>query len=192
MLSELQSVFEKKFSKQKIQLKKIESSCCNFISKEVFHLDYIVAKFFNQIKVGDYLCSVDVIHFATTQNELILAELTSFKTYAEKTGKNTDQDCLDYVRKELLDNKCRNKYIHSIFTLLKIIDYFGIDKKFYSYFLDPEQLSLKNFLVIDLTSEQYIFIEISCMDKLVKHKKNRIEGELNILNCEEFEKRLVA
>jgi hypothetical protein len=45
---------------------------------------------------------------------------------------------------------------------------------------------------MDLTSDQYIYIAFSCMDKLEKHAKNRIEGDVELLNCDGLKIKLDA
>lgn len=192
MLSQLKAIFDTNFKAQYLEVGKIENSCCTVINEKAFHFDYIIQKFFQKINVGNFLRSVDIIHFSCSKGELMLAELTSYKSHCAKITNPTDKDCLEYVRKELICNDYRNKFIHTIFTILKIADYYNLGNSFYSYFFDTTKLKIKNYLVMDLTSEQYIFIEISCLDKLETHKKNRIEGEMGVLNCEEFQKRLVA
>jgi hypothetical protein len=187
MLGELEKLFESKFATCKQEVKHIPKSCCNAIDKIEFHFDDVTKEFFKTVKVGDLLKSVDVIHFASKNNELLFFEMIGFRDYAARTGKNTNKDCLEFVRNQLtgVDN-VRHKLIHSIFTIVKIIDYYEMDKTFYSYFFDKRRLRIKSYIVLDLTYDEYIFIEFSCLDKLQKHKKNRIEGMVNILNCPGF------
>jgi hypothetical protein len=174
-----------------MELNNVPESCCKFITKKVFNFDRITEDFFIEIGIGkgNLLNSVDAIYFSIEKNELLLIEMKSFPEKIDENelkGKSKNQHCLDYVRKHLLSgisdkDSVRQKIIHSIFTIIKMIDYYKMDENYYSFLLNPNKLTIKNFFVLNISSEEYLFLELSNIDKVLKH---RIEGAVDLLTCD--------
>ena len=167
-------------------------SCCKTINLHSFYYDDVTREFFKTLSIGDFLRSMDVIHFDIKNNVLIFGEMTSYNDYAARAGNRNNEECLNFVRTQLLDNGFRNKIVHSIFTLIKIIDFYNLNKEIYSHLFDTKRIRIKNYLVMDLTFDEYLYLEFSCLHELERHRKFRIEGEVDILNCEAFEKKLAS
>jgi hypothetical protein len=191
MLQQLEQIFLDNFGDAMMQVSEMDKSCCHACNIDTFHFDNVTKIFFKEVGVGDCLRSMDIIHFSPDTDTLVYAEMTGYSEYAIRNNKSTDDDCLEYIRDIVLKGvEFRNKVIHSLFTTLKIANYYEMPANFYSYFFDA--LNIHLYLVIDLTYEQYIFIEGACIDKLEKHIRNRIEGQIEILNCPLFAQRLSA
>ncbi len=187
MLNLLEEIFQKHYSQCKKRIKDFSASCCGEVNTECYYFDEVTKLFFQFVKVGDFLPSVDILHFSSTSHTMVLGEMTSYRNYANRVGKFELKDCLVFVRDQLINSEFREKIINSQFTIKKIMEHYGMDPLVHAYLNDKTKFTQKNYLVLDVTYEEYIYLEFSCLDKLEQHKTRRIEGEVNLANCDGFE-----
>jgi hypothetical protein len=190
MIHELQAFLKVNYGEFEKRIGQIPRTCCSSSSVVAFSFDEITKHFQSEINAVNRLKSMDALLIFPEKSELCFVEMTSFVNYSNSKCKGTNRDCLDFIIKELRGRDLRDKVVHSIFTIIKIIDYFNLNKNLYTHLLDSKRTKINHYLVLDITDEQYIYIAFSCMDKLERNRKNRIEGEINILSCDAFQAKM--
>jgi len=133
---------------------------------------------------ADKLKSVDVMYLSPTENTLYLIEM---KRYDPALSVKTADERLKSLQNKVLD---------SIFILLSITGYLNIDKGFYPFFLNPNQLKVKCILLTDLDDKYLLPLMLANLDKLRINLSRRISDTMIVaMNASMFESkfsRLVA
>lgn len=187
MVTELELLFESHYSTHRKAINSMPKACCKTTTELAYSFDEIVQEYYATVKLGNYTKSTDILFFHKIKMMIFLAEMTSFVAYAASTGKNTDRDCVEYVRNELLKTELRDKIIHTHFVLEHIVTSLCRDGASCLIPYSKSKIAFKNFLILEMTNEQYVILSLACLDVLEKVRSNRIEGEMTIVNCAAFE-----
>ena len=79
------------------------------------------------------------------------------------------------------------KIVDSLLILIAFLGYYAIDKTFYKVLLHPKQMPINSYMVINVRSQDLIGHRLALQDKLRISLSSRIEGNLGLISCEEFE-----
>ena len=159
----------------------IEHSCLKNCSIEVLDFDLVKDDFFkNELQIGESkkLSSVDGIFYNTKGERLCLFDMKRY-------NKLNNQSEKEFIEQEL--SKMPKKIVDSLLILIAFLGYYAIDKTFYKVLLHPKQMPINSYMVINVRSQDLIGHRLALQDKLRISLSSRIEGNLGLISCEEFE-----
>jgi len=166
------------------KVKDIDHSCCSDCEKEVLDFDAIKDEFTRSLGIREdrKLCSVDGVVFNKRDNSIYIFDMNRYNPMGALSLE-------DYISKELKDMP--KKIYDTLYLLTAILGYYKIDQSLYFFLLHPLQIRIKPFLLVNVKkSEDMVGLRLALQNELNISLSNRIEKNISLINCEEFEKAL--